>query len=212
MDTYQEVYNHSSSSANSIPGATTYCPGDGKIYGVFYNETLTGYVFGTIVYEKKGGHTTPVCNITGSNWCALASTADGQLYAETMDRDDAGSTTVGSYLLKVDRATGAATTVGPTGNYPYYNGGATIDPDSGRMYWSVRPAENTEFMTEVDLATGHATKILDLWYNAQIDRSRRKEARDDGHDPSAASDMEFDFTRRQRQCLWCSLTAHATHF
>ena len=193
MDTYEVVYNHSSGSASSIPVATTYCPADGKIYGVFYNETLTGYVFGTIVYDENGGHTTPVCNITGSNWCALASTADGQLYAVTMERDDAGSTTVGSYLLKVDRATGAATTVGPTGQYPYYNSGATIDPDSGRMYWSVSPADNTGFLTEIDLATGHATKILDLWGNAQLTGLAVGKPVAAAKAPAAAAGMEFDF-------------------
>jgi len=211
MDTYEVVYNHSSGSASSIPVATTYCPADGKIYGVFYNETLTGYVFGTIVYDENGGHTTPVCNITGSNWCALASTADGQLYAVTMERDDAGSTTVGSYLLKVDRATGAATTVGPTGQYPYYNSGATIDPDSGRMYWSVSPADNTGFLTEIDLATGHATKILDLWGNAQLTGLAVGKPVAAAKAPAAAGGMEFDFAGGALSGK-VRFTAPATHF
>lgn len=213
MDTYEVVYNHASGSVSSIPVATTYCPADQKIYGIFYNETLTGLVFGTITYDEEGGHTTPISSITDNNWCALASTAGGDIYAITMEREGTqeDSRTVGSYLLKVDRATGATTTVGSTGHLPYYNSGATIDPESGKMYWSVSPADETGYLTEVNLATGQATKILDFWGNAQMVGLAVGKPLAEPKAPAAVTDLRLDFPNGALSGK-VRFTAPTTHF
>jgi len=213
MDTYEVVYNHASGSVNTIPVATTYCPADGKIYGIFYNETLTGYIFGTITYDEEGGHTSPISSISGNNWCALASTAGGDLYAITMEREgtEEDSRTVGSHLLKVDRATGATTTVGSTGQLPYYESAATIDPESGKMYWSVSPADNSGYLTEVNLTTGQATKILDLWGNAQMVGLAVGKPLAEPKAPAAVTDLRLDFPKGALKGK-VRFTAPTTHF
>ena len=78
--------------------------------------------------------------------------ADGQLYAIDMD----------GWLLKVDKANGDTEKIGFTGQVPEYLGGATIDPISGRCFWSL------DGMYEVDLTTGAASKLYDYPYNEQI--------------------------------------------
>lgn len=213
MDTYEVVYNHASGSVNTIPLATTYCPADGKIYGIFYNETLTGYNFGTITYDEEGGHTTVISTVSGNNWCALASTAGGDIYAITMEREgtEENSRTVGSHLLKVDRATGATTTIGSTGQLPYYESAATIDPESGKMYWSVSPADNTGYLTEVNLATGQATKILDFWGNAQMVGLAVGKPLAEPKAPAAVTDLRLDFPNGSLKGK-VRFTAPTTHF
>lgn len=75
---------------------------------------------------------------------------------------------VSSSLYKIDRFTGATTLVGETGQKPLLTGSATIDPRSGRMFWTVGPDGESSYLCEVDLTTGAATKIMDLDYNRQV--------------------------------------------
>lgn len=82
--------------------------------------------------------------------CALAASADGTLYG--IGADD-------GILYTIDKETAALTEVGPTGVTPENTQSATIDGDTGQMYWSAYTADGGALYT-VDTATGKATHVF----------------------------------------------------
>ncbi len=153
----------------ALPYDLTYNPYDGKIYGFFSNEKNTGMVLATISYDKSGETVTPIKEMTG-NWIAIAAAPSGELYGISSDVTVQGtSVTVNSSSLhKVDRMTGETTLIGETGQLPLITGSATIDPRSGRMFWTVGPDSDNSYLCEVDLNTGVATKVLDFNGRQQV--------------------------------------------
>ncbi|MDE6161175.1 MAG: choice-of-anchor J domain-containing protein, partial [Muribaculaceae bacterium] len=104
------------------------------------------------------------------NWNAIACDAAGQLYGisytgETVDDDFVVSA---SLLNKIDKASGAVTAVGTTGQLPKYLSSATIDPVSGRMFWTVSDAEGSGRLCEVNLSTGLATVLAEFTENDEV--------------------------------------------
>ena len=153
----------------ALPYDLTYNPYDGKIYGFFSNKKNTGMVFGTISYDRDGETVTPIKEMDG-NWIAIAAAASGELYAISSEVDVNGTnvTVNSSSLYKIDRLTGETDLIGETGQLPLITGSATIDPRSGRMFWTVGPDGSSTYLCEVDLTTGVATKILDFNGNQQV--------------------------------------------
>lgn len=153
-----------------LPYDLTYNPYDARIYGLFSNSTNTGMVLATVSYANQANELTPICNLEGI-WVAIAAAADGQLYGIQSEIDGMNGllpNVVSSSLYKIDRLTGTTTLVGETGQKPLLTGSATIDPRSGRMFWTVGPDGQSSYLCEVDLTTGAATKIMDLDYNRQV--------------------------------------------
>ena len=103
-------------------------------------------------------------------WNSIACGKDGQLYGIYNEYVESGEDLemVNCTLAKIDKTTGAITNVGPTGYLPTYMTDSTIDPVSGRMFWTVCPADESGFLCEVDLTTGQATKIYDFPLNNEV--------------------------------------------
>lgn len=91
-------------------------------------------------------------------WNACAYGNDGFIYAIDMNGD----------LYKVTPSDGTMTKVGATGVVPAYITGAAIDKASGRMFWTVTPADKTGNLYEVNITTGVATKLCQFQYNDEI--------------------------------------------
>lgn len=153
----------------ALPYDLTHNPYDDKIYGFFSNEKNTGMVFGTISYDQSGETVTPIKEMDGT-WVAIAAAPSGDMYAISSDVVIVGtSATVNSSSLhKIDRLTGETTLIGETGQLPLLTGSATIDPRSGRMFWTVGTGDDNTFMCEVDLTTGVATKVMDFTGRQQV--------------------------------------------
>lgn len=118
-------------------------------YGCFPNGktgTEAGFVFSKLDIDKDVQ--TVICDLPGV-WNACAFGNDGFVYAIDMNGD----------LYKVSTQNGNPTKVGATGVIPKYISGAVIDRKSGRMFWTVNPADEKGYLYEVNLTTGHATRL-----------------------------------------------------
>lgn len=155
----------------NIASTQTYCPVDGKIYGITLTNQALGVQFSSMEYGDKSVTVTKIADLPGNykNYEGLASDAQGNLYCIVRDIDTSGDTDVvtDSRLVKIDRATGAVTTIGSTGLIPPYRGDATIDLATGKMYWAVSTAEKGS-MAEVNLSTGAATVLFDYQGNEEV--------------------------------------------
>lgn len=111
----------------------------------------TGERLSTI--DPATGATTFVATISGLptpiNITAIAVDADGQLFGIEQQSDS---------FIKIDKATGAATVVGPLGIPAQFTAGLAFDPIGGTLYFS-----NLEFATNglhtIDKTTGTATAV-----------------------------------------------------
>ena len=133
----------------------TYDPTDGKIYGIFYTDDMTGYVFGT--FDPETVTRTAIATLP-CEYFAIAASPQGVIYAIDEDGD----------LNTLDKTSGKATLVGSTGVKPHYKQSADFDDTTGRLYWVAAKADNTSAFYEVNTTTGAATKIFDLPDEDQI--------------------------------------------
>lgn len=142
-------------SARTLPttAVTTALMYDGSnVYGVFPTSTSGKYNFGTLNLETLAVTTIAQVN---ANIHAGAVDKDGNLWGIFY-----GNGTADQYLAKINKQTGVITKVGTTlGVDSKYLSGAAIDPDSGRMFWMVCPADETGNLYEVNMTTGVATKL-----------------------------------------------------
>lgn len=139
-------------------------PTTGTVYAITYTSDASGMQLATIDYGETSQTVTKIADIEGS-WNGLACDATGQLYGISYtgeyDSDDNYIVT-GSTLCKIDKTTGAVTTVGETGMLPQYISSCTIDSKTGKMYWNVCTADDKSYMTEVNLSTGAATVLYEM--------------------------------------------------
>lgn len=124
-----------------------YDPVTGMVYGCYYNEDGSGFMFG---YQEVGTFVTkkiadcPIYN-------GIAISKEGVVY---------GITTNGT-LYTIDKETGAATLVGSTGAPTQYLTSATIDQKTGVMYWTTND-DSAAKLYAIDTATAEATLIAEL--------------------------------------------------
>ena len=144
-------------------------PTTGDVYAITYNANGDGLQLSKIVYTTESATTTAIGTMTG-NWNSLVCDASGQLYGINYNGVTSGSdfTVTESFLNKIDKATGAVTLIGETGQLPQYLSSAAIDTKSGRMFWNVCGPDESGIICEVNLTTGAATKLFDLEYNDEI--------------------------------------------
>lgn len=132
-------------------------------------DVTTGYIYGSIVcyrtnenffgtLDPQTGSTTKIKDLPADNlWTAVMSDATGQIYAI----DGKGT------LLKVNKKTGDAVSVGSTGIKPKFVTGGTIDPQTGRCFWSVCNDDGGG-LYEVNLSTGGIIGQLDFSGNEEV--------------------------------------------
>lgn len=138
-----------------------YNPVDGKIYGCFCDPDspdYSDYYFGTIDYNT--GLTTRISALP-RQMAAIAIDASGKIYVIDKQQEKVGYTltTVAADLYEIDGATGKMTLIGKTGLAPEYRSSACIDPVSGRMFWTVSPADECGYLYEVDTKTGQVQLV-----------------------------------------------------
>ena len=151
-----------------------------NIYGCFYNTSLDGYLFGTIDFSSA-----TVTTITERDtwYSGLAVGIDGTLYAIDSNGD----------LLIVDKTTGAETVVGNTGLWPQYLSSATIDPNTGRMFYSYYPNDRESWLYEIDITTAEATLLTPLFGNVEVCGLYVPDAATEALAPAAAQDVSVYF-------------------
>ncbi len=132
-----------------------YDPTTDNVYGCYYNSKGTGYVFGYADFELKKR---TVIRELEQPWMAVMCDAQGQVYAIDSKGD----------LLKVDKKTGTTTRIGATGLAPYYMTSGTIDPVTGRCFFTVSTESHRAGLYEINLQNGLATKVLDFPYNEEV--------------------------------------------
>ena len=149
-----------------------------KIYGITFTPDGAGMQLSALEYGSNCVFSTPVAYLEG-RWMALTIDAAGQLYGikvdgrvETADDGIGGTTeefnTESSALYKINKLTGEVTKIGSTGKIPQYLSSATIDKESGRMFWNVCPADGSSEICEVDLSSGLATTLFSMSQNEEI--------------------------------------------
>lgn len=168
VETGETVYSASTDINLLAPGGMDVDPLTGKIYGIFFNDDASAYELASISYESATPVKTVVANVAG-DWVAFAIDGAGQFYgisANTME--GASQEEMEGKLYKIDRNTGATELVGATGQYPNYIAGACMDKKTNRMFWTLSPADETGYITEVNLTTGAASVVYMFPGNEEV--------------------------------------------
>ena len=169
-------------------------PTTGDVYAVTYNATGDGLQLSKMTYTTSGVTSTAIAAMEG-NWNSLVCDAAGQLYGINYTGVTSGQsfTATASFLNKIDKATGAVTLIGETGQLPQYLSSAAIDTKTGRMFWNVCPPDETGILCEVNLTTGVATKLFDLEYNDEIMGMFVAQPDAEADAPATVTDLQASF-------------------
>lgn len=167
-------------------------PQTNRIFGCAPNVDRDGFQLNT--YEFDIESTNASREIIGDvpvHIGALAFDKSGQLYG----LDAAGT------LYKIDKTTGATTTVGQTsitakadGSFvEYIHSSAVIDDASGKMYLSATSASNICSIYEIDLTDASATKLRDFDAGTEVSGLYIAEPEADPNAPGEATDLSLTF-------------------
>ena len=195
-DTWEQKRWMSGTVENIAASGMAVDPTTGLVYGFFYNSALDGYNFGTIDFSGETPVFNKISSLTdGKDVAAIACTNAGELYAitRTVQMGTEDYTVLKSELVKVDKTNGQMTLIGETGMYPYYPTAATIDKRTGRMFWTVCPADGTGNLVEVDLATGAASQIYTFPGDEEIVGLYVPDPLAEDGAPAAVTDLAADF-------------------
>ncbi len=187
IESGERLFNFSGDEENMYVDMTS-DPVSGTIYALGMSET--SYQLMKVAITENSITNTVVADLPGG-WNALACDGNGQLYAISQDFE--GDAVVDSYLYKVDKLTGALTKVGSTGQLPHYWSSATIDPKSGKMFWTVCPYTEEGLLCEVNTDTGAATVLGKFAGDEEVQGLfvRMPLAEDDA--PAVATDLAASF-------------------
>lgn len=160
----------------------------GTVYGCAMNSDKNGYNLYTYTFDM-GSTSQDLTEVAAleKQLGAMAVDKQGQLYGI----DGEGQ------LYKVDKSTGAMTLVGSTGisaqsegsYYPVYHSSAIIDPDMGKMYWSVTDTSGKCSLYDVNTSTGAATKLHDFEAGVEVNGLYMAEPEADPGAPAAPTDL-----------------------
>ena len=169
-----------------------YNPVDGKVYGCFQNEDLLTYYFGTIDYDRLT--TTKIADLP-RQLAAIAIDANGKIYAIDKKQEKIGYSleTVGADLYTIDGSNGEMTFIGDTGQKPLYRTSACIDPQSGRMFWTVSPDDECGYLYEVDVKTGATTLVYQFADDEEVLGLFIPDSGVSAGSPAAISGLSIDF-------------------
>lgn len=156
----------------------TYDPSTGSIYACSLNADGSGN-FNLSLFDTNTAKQTPIAPI--ERMCALAAAPDGTLY---------GIGAADGVLYKIDKTNAELTEVGPTGVQPENNQSATIDEDTGVMYWSAYTKDGGALYT-VDTTTGQANKVFSYPDMTQIVGIYTLKA--EHNEPAAPTEVNLNF-------------------
>lgn len=151
----------------SIVGQLAVDPVSNEMYGITFRPELGGYMLAHIDMSPEGATVTRIANLD-KFWAAFAIDQNGQFYGITKENTSGAETSIVARLYKINRNNGALTEVGVTGQHPYDQTGAIIDPQTGRMFWTVCNGLEGGGLCEVDLLTGQAEEIVHFDNGQQI--------------------------------------------
>lgn len=160
-------------------------PTTGDVYGLSYYDAGGDYLDNCLAKYtfSESGFTREMIAPLDGKWNSIAADVDGTLYAISGEGD----------LYKLDKATAAATKVGATGFVPNYMSSATIDTKTGKMYWTVNPADESGFICEVDKTTGAATVLYNFPLNNEVVGLFAAAPAAEDKAPAAASNLSAEF-------------------
>lgn len=138
-----------------IASDVTYDPATDKVYGCFYNDDASGYVFGTIDYTTA---TRTSIAALSDQWNSVAADKNGNIYAIDMSGN----------LLSVNKTNGETALIGATGVTPKYISSAAFDYRYGKLFWTVAPADESTYLYEINTTTGAATLIYKFENGDQV--------------------------------------------
>ncbi len=198
VETGEVVY---SQSGEYIPASLTYDKTTSTIYGLVSSSTgyvLTTYTFGTqVVVDVITSIAKPAEIPAGQvyGWNSIACDAEGQLwgiaYAGTSGDNFVPTD---SWLYKIDKLTGALTLVGSTGQKPAYMTDCTFDTATGKLFWTLSPADDTGWLCEVNTTTGVATRALQFVSGEEVCGLVSPAAAAADNAPARVEDLKIDFT------------------
>lgn len=159
-------------------------PTDGTLYGIFYNENLTSYTFGTIDYETMTR--TIIADLGSTTYLVtLAADSNGHLYG--VGNDNA--------FYRINKVDGSLTKIGDTGvnGNPWMAQSACCDPRTGRFYWAAYLLDYISGLYEVDTQTGEGILIDYFPYSEQITGLFIPEMNVDEHAPGDLQSFTLQF-------------------
>ncbi len=129
------------------------------------------------------------------NFNSIAFDKNGNLYGIRVNYEASagGYVAVSSTLVSIDKTSGAITEIGETGEVPAWQTDATIDPKSGKMYWTLSPSDDSGWLCEVDLTTGAATRIYQFPFNEEVAGLVIPAPAAEPNAPAAATDLVVNF-------------------
>lgn len=159
----------------------------GKVYGQFYNSSLSGFEFGVIDYDAMERTT---IGESQNKYVALGVTSYEALYGVATDGN----------LYRIDTETGEEHLVGPTGvevaenSRQSYSQSGEIDQDNDVFYWASIDKNQHAALYTVDLTSGAATLIADMPHNEQILGMAIPDATPADAAPAAVPDFDVAFS------------------
>lgn len=155
IKTGRQVYKADLSGDPSLlcPGGMALDPLSGNIYGIAYTSDYNAEELVILSYDGPTPRKTRIATFPNNWFVAFAIDGNGQFYGIMEAFSGEG------ILCKIDRTNGEVTQIGATGQYPYYQTGACIDPQTNRMFWTVSGEDDSSYLTEVDLTSGRATIV-----------------------------------------------------
>ena len=164
---------------SSIAYDLAYDPVTENVYGVFYNEDLSGLHFGTL--NLTDFTSTVIADVT-EGWLGLSADKDGNLYAINYTGD----------FMKVDKNTGATTLIKSTGIVSQYLTSAAIDDATGTFYY----CNNNDWeacLWAIDTTTGDATSVYSFPNGDEFTGLYIPAVSAEDGAPDYATDLKADF-------------------
>lgn len=153
-DTWTLTDSKEGSSASAWAFDTALDPTTGDVYGCFFNEDMSGVVWGKANYPEQTSTTLGTLNeILYGVGCSTA----GQFYGMTQE----------GTLVKIDKETGATTPIGETGLATQYLTSGCVNNENNTFLYAVS-TDAGGWLYEIDLATAEATLLTEFLDSEEI--------------------------------------------
>lgn len=149
-----EYFENPENTFTALSVTAAFDPTDGEIYGVFFNNDMTGYTWGKADWDNFTSK--PICEVGEDHlFMSLSADSKGQFYAVSWNGDK---------LYRIDKATGKITSeVAITPAIPtitYVQGGCLNEKDN--VYLQTYYTEEGSGLMQIDLQTGESSKVIDF--------------------------------------------------
>lgn len=184
-------YDEDDATAYFSQGGMNLDPISGSAIGIFYDSEMYTRQLALVSYTATGPIKTILAELSDPSlsFNAFAVDGEGGCWAIAMDGD----------LYSINRQSGNCVNIGPTGFVPSAIGSAVIDTASGKMYWTLAPADGTGRLIEVDLTTGAGTQKAQFSDNAQWGGLYIPEEDTDPNAPGLCTDLAVEFPEGSMQ-------------